>query len=150
MKTINKIQVDGQGELALGKRAEPNSMPVETVRSKRNKGAAFTLACDSSNLLDKEISGHPLLNIDPGYFSKMKSGTATLDADMLKDFCWVVNNTIYADWLAWQLGCALMLVKSEAEKRIERLEQQVSLLELEKRTLVNAMHGRVASVQAAL
>jgi hypothetical protein len=144
MKSNKKSQVDGQAELEFDLRAEPNFMPMEIVRAQKDKGGAFTLACVSSTLLDKQIYGHSRLKIDPGYFSKMKAGLASLDLDQLADFCYVVNNTIFADWLAWKMGCTLMMVKSEAEKRIDELMEENAKLKTEKRVLIDAMHGRVS------
>lgn len=109
------------------------SMPLEIVWQKKSQGAAFTLACDVSGLDDKEI--YLALAIDAGTFSRMKKGTNTLPGDQLKDFCQIVGNTIYADWLAYQLGCGLVMLKSEAERiaeaavaRAEKAEEQVAML----------------------
>lgn len=64
-----------QAELALLRRVEPARMPIEVVRSRRSAGAAFTLACDASNLEDKEIYCAFEPPIDAGTFSRTKKGT---------------------------------------------------------------------------
>src|SRR4051812_9332893 len=97
---------DKQGELALTRRAERNDVPIEMVRRQKNSGAAFSLACQSSGLEDKEIYGE--LRLDAGYFSRIKKGEATLQADLIRPFCEVVNNRIYPEWQAYQVGCQLV------------------------------------------
>lgn len=94
--------------------AEPNSVPIEVIRSRKTQGAAFTLACDSSTLEDKQI--YMQLGIDAGTFSRMKKGTNTLPNDMLRQFCKVVANTIYPEWMAYQIGCTLTQIETEAQR----------------------------------
>lgn len=109
-----------QAELPLTRTAIQVEVPIEMVRAKRTSGAAFTLACDASGLDDKEI--YLVLGIDKGYFSRMKSGTATLDMNLLAPFCAIVGNVVYARWIAYQVGYALVMIKSEAERRAESAE----------------------------
>lgn len=109
-----------QSELALTRAPDQVHVPIEMIRAKKTAGAAFTLACDASGLDDKEI--FLPLGVDKGYFSRMKSGTATLDADKVADFCRIVGNVIYLRWLSYQAGYALVLIKTEAERRAEVAE----------------------------
>lgn len=132
---------DGQGELALTRCAEPNDVPMEMVRRQKSSGAAFALACQSSGLEDKEIySG---LGIDPGYFSRIKKGEATLQADLVKPFCDLVNNRIYPEWGAYQLGCTLTQLKSEAERQLELMQKALADEKTKVRILTEAINGRV-------
>ncbi len=116
--------VDAQGELALAREPQRIAVPIEMVRAKKAGGAAFTLACDSSGLEDKEICAGMSPPLDAGYFSRMKKGTATLDVDRIPEFCRVVGNTIYPEWIAYQIGCTLVMLKSEAERRAEVAEHE--------------------------
>jgi len=125
----NHLTNDAQRELTLTRCAEPNAVPVEMIRAKKNAGAAFTLACDSSGLDDKEI--YMELDIDAGTFSRIKKGTNTLCADTVRNFCQVVGNTIYSEWLAYQVGCTLVQIKSEAER--ERDAERERRVEAEKK-----------------
>lgn len=118
-----------QGELSLTRCAEPNSVPVEMVHRQKTAGAAFTLACTSSGLEDKEI--YLALGLDAGYFSRMKKGDATLQADQLAAFCQIVGNRVYAEWMAYQLGCTLVQIKSDAER--ERDVERERRVEAEKK-----------------
>lgn len=134
---------DEQGELALARRAEPNEVPMEIIRRQKTAAAAFALACQSSGLEDKEI--YAGLGIDPGYFSRIKKGEATLQADLVSPFCDLVGNRIYPEWVAYSLGCTLVQIKSETEKQLEaersksaRLQERLSYVE-------SLVTGRVAA-----
>ena len=81
-----------QQELALARAPSRLPLPIEIVRAKRSSGAAFTLACDASGLDDKEI--YMALPIDAGYFTNIKKGKATLQADLVATFCAIVGNAI--------------------------------------------------------
>lgn len=70
-----------------------------------------------SGLEDKEI--YLALEIDAGYFSNIKKGKATLQADLVAAFCRLVGNTIFLEWLAFQMGCTLTMLKTEAERLLE-------------------------------
>lgn len=130
-KDVN--QVSHQGELRLVKRAETNDVPLELVRKQKGSGKAFTLACDSSGLDDKEIYG--AVGIDAGTFSKIKNGIATLQANDLQLFCNVVNNRIYPEWLAFQVGCTLVQIQSESERLLARERERRAAVEAENRIL---------------
>lgn len=134
---------DGQGELGLARRADPNDMPIEIVRRQKTAAAAFCLACQSSGLEDKEIYG--ALGLDAGYFSRIKKGDATLQADLITPFCDVVNNRIYPEWMAYQIGCTLVQIKSEAERRLEHALAQLAQERVKVRVLTEAIGGRAAA-----
>jgi hypothetical protein len=129
-KSVHQLtskELANQAELALLRRAEPNAMPVEVIRSKRTQGAAFTLACDSSGLDDKEI--YLQLGIDAGTFSRIKKGTNTLSNDLLRRFCDIVSNTVYAEWLAYQVGGTVVMIQSEAERQLAERDARIAKLE---------------------
>lgn len=110
-------RVDGQGELALARPARSVDVPVELMHRQKTAAAAFSLACSVSGLEDKEI--YLSLSIDAGHFSRIKKGEAGFPPDKLAEFCAVVGNTIYPAWIAHQVGCALVMLKSEAERRAD-------------------------------
>lgn len=136
------LSVEEQAELALARRPASIAVPVEMVRAKRSSGAAFTLACDTSGLEDKEI--YLALGIDAGYFSNIKKSKATLQADLIADFCRIVGNTIYPDWIAYQVGCMLVVIKTEAERRAEVAEARAAELEKKLAFATELLHGRSA------
>lgn len=135
------LQLEDQGELALTRPPAQVSVPIEMVRTQKTAAAAFTLACTVSGLEDKEI--YMALGIDAGYFSNIKKGKATLQADLLKLFCQTVGNTVYAEWGAFQLGCTLVMVKTEAERRAELAEKRATEAEMENRLMRQLLAGRI-------
>jgi hypothetical protein len=132
--------IEPQGELALARRPDQVMVPVELVRAKKNGAAAFTLACDAGGLDDKEI--YLALDIDAGYFSNIKKGKATLQADLIPRFCEVVGNTIYIEWMAYQVGCGLVVLKTESERRAEAAEERARAAEAENRLMRQLLQGK--------
>lgn len=80
-------------------------VPVDKLRACADSGEAFRLACIASGLDDKEI--YIPLGIDPGYFTNIKQGRATLKASLEPKFCRIVGNYIYPEWRAYKLGFSL-------------------------------------------
>lgn len=136
-------RVDAQSELGLARKAEPNEVPVEIIRRQKTAAAAFALACQSSGLEDKEIYGG--LGLDAGYFCRIKKGEATLQADLVAAFCDLVGNTIYPEWTAYQLGCTLVVIKTEAERRAEVAEKRAADAEMKLRVLQETFAPRAAA-----
>lgn len=131
-----------QGELALARKASAVTVPIEMIRAKKMAHAAFTLACDVSGLDDKEI--YLALDIDAGYFSNIKKGKATLQADLINTFCAIVDNNVYVEWLAYQVGCQLVQIESETERLLRLANEQIAMLRHDKRVLTEALRGVAA------
>lgn len=132
-----------QPELALSRAPRSITIPIEMIRAKKTAAAAFTLACDTSGLEDKEI--YLALGIDAGYFSNIKKGKATLQADLTAQFCEVVGNTIYVEWMAYQVHCTLVVIKSEAERRAEAAEARAIEAERKLKFATELLQGRVVA-----
>ncbi len=131
-----------QPELALARPPGKMQVPIEMVRAMRNACAAFSLACNASGLEDKEI--YASLGIDAGYFSNIKKGKATLQADHLPAFCQIVGNTVYPEWMAYTLGCTLVMIKSEAERRADEAEARAADAERKLAFATELLRGRAA------
>ncbi len=131
-----------QPELALVRAPQRAQVPIEVVRSQRGCASAFTLACSLSGLEDKEI--YLALGIDAGYFSNIKKGKATLQGDLVAKFCEVVGNSVYLEWMAYPVGCTLVVVKSEAERRAESERARADALEAENRLMRQLLQGKAA------
>lgn len=97
-------------------------VPVEKIRACRDSGEAFRLACIAAGLDDKEV--YMPLGIDPGYFTNIKQGKATLKASLEPKFCQIVGNHIYPQWRAYQLGFELTPLNG-AKDRVSALEDKV-------------------------
>jgi len=131
-----------QPELALSRAPRTVTIPVEMIRAKKTAAAAFTLACDTSGLEDKEI--YLALGIDAGYFSNIKKGKATLQADLTQKFCETVGNAIYVEWLAYQVHCTLVVIKSVAERRAEAAEARAVVAEQKLAWALEVIQGRAS------
>lgn len=111
------------------------AVALELIRSKQTAGQAFTLACDASGMDDKAIC--EALDIDAGSFSRMRSGTATLRGDLIRQFCDVVGNRIYVEWMAYQVDCSLVVIQTETERENRLLREEVTALR-------RVLQGRIA------
>lgn len=118
-------------------------MPIEVVRRQRSAAAALCLAITSSGLEDKEVYG--ALGIDAGYWTRIKKGEATLQADLIQPFCDVVGNRIYLEWQAYQTGCTLVQIQSEAERLLEAERARRIEAEKENRLLRELVQGRATA-----
>jgi hypothetical protein len=116
---------------------------MELKLRQKSAAAALSLACQSSGLEDKEI--YVELGLDAGYFSRIKKGEATLQADLIATFCDLVGNRIYLDWLAYQVGCTLVQIKSEAERQLELERARRLEAESENRLMKQLLSGRIAA-----
>jgi hypothetical protein len=136
------FRVVDQEELALIRTPNMVDVPIELIRAQKSGGAAFSLACQVSGLEDKEI--YLALGLDAGYFSRMKKGDATLADDKIAEFCRTVGNTIYPEWRAYQVGCTLMLIQTEAERQRDEARAALEKTEIENRILREMLQGRAA------
>ena len=143
MKPNDLMQVATQRELELFRQPEPNTVSAELIYRQLGPGAAFTLAVSSCGLADQTVCG--FVGIDAGTFSKIKHGTATLQTDLWVKFCYAVNNRIYPQWCAYQLGCALVEIKTEAERRADAAERRAHDAELKVRVLMDALNGKAGT-----
>lgn len=133
--------IDDQPELALARAAESVDVPIEMIRKQRTSAAAFSLACSVSGLDDKEI--YLSLGIDAGHFSRIKKGDAGFPPDRLAEFCGLVNNTVYPEWISFQVGCTLVVIKTEAERRADIATKRADAAEAENRLMRQLLAGRV-------
>jgi hypothetical protein len=112
------------------------------VRKQRTGAAAFSLACTVSGLDDKEI--YLSLGIDAGHFSRIKKGDAGFPPDRLAEFCALVGNTVYPEWIAYQVGSTLVMIQTEAERRAAAALARAEAAEAENKLMRQLLQGRAA------
>ena len=139
----NMTSLHMQAELALAREPSQVIVPIELVRTQKTAAAAFSLACSVSGLEDKEV--YLALEIDAGYFSNIKKGKATLQADLVAPFCRLIGNVVYAEWMAYQMGCTLVLIKTEAERRAEEAVRERDAALAENKLMKQLLQGRTTS-----
>lgn len=131
---------DRQASMRLIRPVAPVRIDLDVVRSRKTQGQAFTMACDYSGKDDKELAME--LGIDAGTWSRLKSGTNTLSADRMNEFCEAVGNTVLPEWIAYQIGCTLVVIKTEAERRAEIAEARAAEAERQLAWAISALKGR--------
>ena len=57
----------------------------------------------------------------------------------------MVGNLIYPEWLAFQVGCTLVMIQTEAERRAAEAEARAMAAEAENRLMRQLLAGRVPS-----
>ena len=129
-------------ELTLVRPPRQAPIPAELIVAQKTAAGAFSLSCSVSGLEDKEL--YLALGIDAGHWSRMKKGEAGFPPDRISDFCELVGNMIYPEWIAYQVGCALVMIKSEAERRLEAEHSAREKVEAENRLLRELLVGRAA------
>lgn len=129
-------------ELALVRKPLKSGVPIELVHAQKTASAALSLAVQASGLEDKEI--YLSLDIDPGHWSRIKKGEAGFPPDKMRDFCALVGNTIYPEWIAFQVDCQLVVIQSEAERRAEEATKRAEDAENQVRLLRDILAGKAA------
>lgn len=129
-------------ELALVRRPASINVSIELIRAQKTASAAISLACQVSGLDDKEI--YLPLGIDPGHWSRIKKGEAGFPPDKTRDLCQLVGNTVYPEWIAYQVGCQLVVIQSEAERRAADAEKRAEDAEAQIELLKGLLIGRAA------
>lgn len=116
---------------------------VEMVRACRTPGEAVTLAVRASGLDPKEV--FIPMKIDAGTWSKICSDQATFPTSKVREFCELVDNRIYVEYIAYLVGCTAVMIKSEAERVIDELKARLQVTELENAVLMKAIRAGAAS-----
>lgn len=119
--------VDGQGALSLVRPREPVSIPDALVARQQCMLSAVVLCVQASGLEDKEV--YLSLGIDAGHWSRIMKGDAHFPVNKLGDLMDLCGNEAPLIWLAQSRGKGLVLLKSEAERRIEELETKLAKTE---------------------
>lgn len=133
----------GQGELSLARSADSIDVPFSLIAAQKTAHAALVLACQASGLDDKEV--YLTLDIDAGHWSRIRKGEAHFPMDKLAEFCRCVGNRVLPEWMAFQVGCGLVLLKSEAERRAEAAEARAKDAEAQVAMLKGLLVGRVVA-----
>lgn len=118
--------MNAQYELAIARPKSPSELPDDFISRCKDAHSAFWMAWKVAGFDEKQVYMHPSIDIDAGTFSRICSGKANFPADKIKAFCDLVGNTIYPEWIAHQVGCTLVMIKSEAERRAEAAEAELA------------------------
>ena len=130
----NNVTSLGDHQLSLAIARQPNTCicPIELIRSRKSSGAAFTLACDTSGLEDKEI-----------YSSIISKRTGKPNGDDIEQFCQRVGNRIYPEWIAYTVGCTLLEIETETHRQLKAEQSRREDAEKENALLRSLLAGKV-------
>lgn len=129
-------------ELPLSRRPDNAAVSLDLVRVQRTAESALALSVTASGLDDKEI--YIPLGIDAGHWSRIKKGEAGFPPNKVREFCHLVGNTIYPEWIAYQVGCQLVMIQSEAERKAEEAIKRAQDAENQVRLLRDILSGKAA------
>ncbi len=107
-------------ELALARKAERVEVPMQLVERQTTMAGAIALCVQVSGLEDKEV--YLSLGIDAGHWSRIMKGDAHFPVNKLCDLMDLCGNETPLVWLANYRGYGLVMLKTEAQRRIEELE----------------------------
>ena len=137
----NNLRLASQPELPLAREAERRGVAHNLIHAQKTAAAAVSLACQVSGLDDKEI--YMSLNIDAAQFSRIKKGDSNFPADKIAAFCKVVGNNVYPEWIAFQIGCGLVMLKSEAERLADEYRTELKEMKQLNEMMTKLLIGRV-------
>jgi hypothetical protein len=124
--------------------ARADGVSAATILRRPTMLRAMHLAQEVSGLDDKAV--YDPLDIDPGHWSRIKSGAAAFPMDdrFLRFFS-IVQNHIPLIWLAESLGYDWSSVRrhqSDLEREVHRLREEVAVRDKAISLLVNHHQGR--------
>lgn len=111
-------------ELPLARKAEKVDVPLDLIVRQPTLSSAIALCVQASGLEDKEV--YLSLGIDAGHWSRIMKGDAHFPVNKLIDLMDLCGNEAPLTWLSNQRGYGLVLLKTEADRRIEDLENQLN------------------------
>lgn len=110
-------------ELALARKADKAEVPMSLVTRQPSMAQAIALCVQVSGLDDKEV--YLTLGIDAGHWTRIMKGDAHFPVNKLSDLMDLCGNESPLLWLSHVRGYGLVMLKTEAERRIEELQAQL-------------------------
>ena len=135
--------VDQQSELASTRPAASIEIPLEMVRCQRSAAGSHSARLLAVLGWRTRRSTCPM-QIDAGQWSRIKSGTANFPVERIAEFCKLVN-TVLVEWQAYQVGCTLVMLRSEAERRAEAERARADEAEKKLAWAMELLQGRKAA-----
>jgi hypothetical protein len=111
-------------ELPLARKADRTDVPLSLVARQPTMAQAIALCVQVSGLEDKEV--YLSLGIDAGHWTRIMKGDAHFPVNKLGGLMDLCGNEAPLIWLSNSRGYGLVMIKTEAERRIEQLEAELS------------------------
>jgi hypothetical protein len=116
-------EITQQDEMALT-RATAIDVPDERIKACRTAGQAIRLAVQAGLVEDKEV--YIPLGYDAGTWTRITKDQANLSWAKLPSFCSLVRNTVVLRWICFSMGYVPVLMKTEAEQRLEEVVRMLA------------------------
>lgn len=129
-----------QPELPLSRKPQKVDVSLDLVARQPSFTAALGFAIQVSGLDDKEI--YLQLGINAGHWSRIRKGEANFPQELYAQFCELVGNDIIVQWIAYQRGYGIVMLKSEAERRAELAEKRAEEAESRVKWLTDLLQGK--------
>ena len=129
-----------QPELVLLNKAERVDVPLDLVLKQPSFSAAISLCVQLSGLEEKEI--YLALSVDPGHWSRIMKSDAHFPVNKLSDLMDMCGNEAPLIWLSHRRGYGLVVLKSEAERRLEAAEHALIEERKKVKVLSDVLQGR--------
>lgn len=109
-----------QASLPLVKPVGLADVPMSLITRVRSFTGAIALTVQLAGLDEKEV--YIPLGIDAGHWTRITNGQAHFPVNKLNDLCDLCGNEAVLIWWAWSRNKGLVMLQTEAERRIAELE----------------------------
>lgn len=132
-----------QPELALARKPDSVEVPMSLVVKQPSFAGAIALCVQLSGLEEKEV--YLSLEIDAGHWTRIMKGDAHFPVNKLNTLMDLCGNEAPLMWLSNSRGYALVLLKSEAERRAEQAERRADEAEKKLEWALEVMGRKAAA-----
>lgn len=129
-------------ELALVRSVDRIDVPSDLIEKQKSLSASIALCIQLSGLEEKEV--YMTLGIDAGHWTRIMKGDAHFPVNKLGNLMDLCGNEAPLLWLSRSRGYALVMIKTEAERRAEEAELKLRAAEAENRLMRELLGGRAA------
>ncbi|MEJ7746319.1 MAG: hypothetical protein WKF61_06130 [Luteimonas sp.] len=123
----------------------PVEIVLADVMRQETWGAALTYCASKSGKQDKAVAAD--IGIQDAVWSRCKTGQNALSGEQLVRLMEACGNKAPLYWLLMKLGDdprSLRPLESETERALREANERISLLEHDKRVLIDALSGKIA------
>lgn len=140
----NRLRTVDERQAPLPLKGPESSVRVEDITRQKSLSGALAIGAAAAGLdLEKEV--HIPLGIDPGHWTRMRSGQAGIQWELFAAICDLYGNDAPVLWMLHQRGWDLHSIRkreteTEAALRLER--ENSARLQLKLDALTEALTGR--------
>ncbi len=132
-------------QIALPMKGTPVEIVLADVMRQETWGAVLTYCASKSGKQDKSVAAD--VGIQDAVWSRCKTGQNALSGEQLVRLMEACGNKAPLYWLLMKLGDdprSLRPLESETERALREANERISLLEHDKRVLIDALSGKTS------